>query len=83
MFLDNYLDLSKFKQSSAGTTVDSSPDEVKIEFDYSKTGWFFITIMGTTWHPKKITFTCLKTGEVFETLTNPKLIQYYMTYRRV
>lgn len=81
--MGNFLDLSKFKASSVGTTVDSPPDKLKIDFDYSTTGWFFITIMGTTWHPKKVTFTCLQSGEVFETLTDSHLIQYYMTYRKV
>lgn len=81
--MENYLDLSKFKQSTIGTTVDSSPEKLQIDFDYSTTGWFFITIMGTTWHPKKVTFTCLESGEVFETLTDSSLIRYFMTYRRV
>ena len=83
MYVDNHLDLSLFKTSSAGTNVDSPEDILEVNCEYSTLGWFFITIMGTSQNPKKIEFKCLITGEVFETITDPKLINHYMTYRKV
>ena len=79
--MKNRLDLSKFKTSSAGTTVDSPISQMKAQMSYSSLSWFFITFFGTTRIPEKIVFTCLKTNEVFEEITDKKLIEYYITFR--
>lgn len=76
--MDNYLDLSKFKTSSIGTNVDSTDDVLQIDYEFTWLGWFFITFFGTTQTPTKISFTCKKTGEVFEVLEDKKMIKYYM-----
>ena len=75
------LDLTKFKTSSIGTTVDSI-DLVDIDFKYTWIGWFFITFFGTTRLPRKVSFTCKQTGELFEVLENQKLIEHFMLFRR-
>lgn len=80
--MDNYLDLSKFKSSSVGTNVESGDELVKINYEFTPIGWFFITFFGTTQTPTKITFTCLKTHEKFESLTDKSLIKYYMLLAR-
>ncbi len=80
--MNNFLDLSKFKTSSAGTTVESDEALLDIKYTFSKVGWFFITFFGTTQTPKEISFTCKQTSEEFEVLTDKKLIVYYMLYTR-
>lgn len=80
--MDNYLDLSKFKQSSIGTTVESELTDLKIEYKFSWIGWFFLTFFGTTQTPTSISFTCLKSGELFEHLKSKDLIKYYMLYTK-
>ncbi|MCT4642423.1 MAG: hypothetical protein N4A33_09015 [Bacteriovoracaceae bacterium] len=80
--MNNTLDLSKFKQSSIGTHVDSPDSVLKVDMKYSGISWFFITFFGTTRIPKEVTFTCLKTGEVFEHLLDRSLIEYFITFRR-
>lgn len=79
--MKNRLDISKFKTSSVGTTVDSPINEMKVEMSYSGLSWFFITFFGTTRIPEKVVFTCLKTNEVFEEISDKKLIEYYITFR--
>jgi hypothetical protein len=76
--MDNYLDLSKFKTSSIGTNVESHVDALQINFEFTWIGWMFITLIGTTQTPTKITFICKKTEEVFEVLEDKKMIKYYM-----
>ncbi len=76
--MKNKLDLSKFKTSSVGTNVESPDKELNIEMKFSSISWFFITFFGTTRTPREIKFTCLKTNEVFETLDDKELIQYYL-----
>lgn len=80
--MENYLDLNKFKSSSVGTNVDSDEEILKVDYVFTSVGWFFITFFGTTQTPTKITFTCKKTGEVFEELTDKELIKYYMLYTK-
>jgi hypothetical protein len=80
--MDYNLNLELFKTSSAGVNVDSAEELVKIEYDYSAVAWFFVAWFGTTRLPKKISFTCTKTDEVFEVLTDKKLIEHYMLYRK-
>lgn len=77
----NRINISLFKSSSAGTTVDSKDDVLDVKMEYSSVSWFFITWFGTTRIPKKITFTCLKTNEVFEVLKDKKLMEHYITFR--
>lgn len=79
---ENVLDLSLFKTSSVGTTVDSYEDEVQIDYDFSWISWLFITCLGTTRLPRAIKFTCKKTGEVFEVVTDEKRIKHFMRFRR-
>jgi hypothetical protein len=79
-FMKNKLDLTKFKISSIGTTVGSSDKDLLVEIQYSSISWFFITFFGTTRVPKEINFTCIKTNEKFESLTNKDLMVHYMTY---
>lgn len=76
------LDLSLFKESTSGLNVDSPEDQVSVKYDYSVVAWFFVSWFGTTMMPKKITFTCLKSNEVFEEITDKKLIEHYMLYRK-
>lgn len=78
--MKNKLDLKKFKASSVGTTVDSNDIDLSVNIEYSSVSWFFITFFGTTRVPKKIIFTCKKTNEIFEVLTDKNLITHYMTY---
>lgn len=80
--MSNFLDLSKFKKSSIGTTVESDLESLKIDYSFTRIGWFFITFFGTTQTPTSIKFTCLKSGEVFECLTDKELIKYFMLYTR-
>ena len=79
--MGNYLDTSKFKSSSIGTTVDSVED-VKVDCKYSFISKLFITFFGTTRMPLEISFTCLKTGELFEQVTDKDLIKHYMHFER-
>ena len=80
--MDYSLNLNLFKESASGVNVDSSEDLVKIDYDYTATAWFFVTWFGTTRMPRKITFSCIKTNEVFEQITDKKLIEHFMLYRR-
>jgi hypothetical protein len=80
--MENYLDLSKFKQSSIGTNVESDLSELKIDYKFTGIGWFLLTFFGTTQTPVSITFTCLRTEEVFEQLVDKSRIKYYMLYTR-
>ena len=80
--MENYLDLSKFKISSLGTNVDSPLDDLKIDYTFTGIGWFFITFFGTTQTPTSITFTCIKSGEIFEKLEDKKTIKYYMLFAK-
>ena len=77
-----HLDLSLYKKSSVGTHVDSDEAELQVDYKYSGMAWFFVTFFGTTQMPYEITFTCKKSGEVFEKLSDKKLIQHYMLYRK-
>lgn len=79
---ENKLNLDLYKNSSSGATVDSSDSLVNVKYEYSWIGWFFITFFGTTQIPKKIEFKCIKTNEIFEVLTDKKLISHYIYYRR-
>lgn len=79
---ENILNIELFKTSSIGTHVDSFDDKLKVDLQYTSIAWFFVWFFGTTRMPIKITFTCLKTGEVFETVTDKKLIEHYMFYCR-
>ena len=76
------LDISKYKKSSIGTTVDSDESQVKLDYKYSGMAWFFVTWFGTTRMPYEIKFTCLETKEEFEILTDKGLIEHYMLYRK-
>jgi len=80
MHYDLKLDL--FKTSSAGTNVEAGENELVVGYKYSGIAWFFVTWFGTTRLPYEIKFTCLKTNEVFEILTDKGLIEHYMLYRR-
>jgi len=80
--MNNALDLTKFKASSLGTTVDSDINELDIEYKYSWAGWFFINIIGTTQVPKSIMFKCKKSNKIFETLTDKDLISHYIFYSK-
>lgn len=80
--MSNQINIELFKKSSLGTHVDSESDDLKVECKYSKTSWFFITFMGTTRMPYQIDFTCKKTGELFESVTDKELIEHFMKYRR-
>lgn len=82
MNTNNSLNLDLFKHSSIGTTVESSAEFLAVEYEYTLVGWFFITIFGTTQRPRKISFTCIKTNEVFEVITEPKLIDYFTYYSK-
>jgi len=80
--MDYSLNLTLFKESSTGLNVDSTEDLVHVTYQYTPIALFFVTWFGTTRMPKKITFTCIETDEVFEVLTDKKLIEHYMLYRR-
>ena len=73
----SYLDKSKFKSCKCGTQVEDEYFAAKQH--YSWLGWFFITIMGTTFNPKSIDFICTRSGKevVFQNLTDSKLIAYF------
>ena len=79
---DYSLNLSKFKTSSIGTDVNSGEDRLEIGYKYSSIAWFFVTWFGTTRMPYEISFTCKKSGEIFEVIKDKKLIEHYMLYRR-
>lgn len=78
----NTLDMSLFKVSSMGTNVDDLEDKLKVDFEYTSLAHFFVWFFGTTRMPVKICFTCIASGEIFETLTDKKLIEHYMLYCR-
>jgi hypothetical protein len=80
--MEYQLDLSKYKNSSIGTSVDSDGSKVKSNYKYSGIAWFFVTWFGTTRLPYEISFTCVETKEVFEILTEKDLIEHYMLYRK-
>lgn len=80
--MENRVDTALFKASSIGTNVDSLEDALKVDFHYSKTAWVFITFFGTTRMPYQIDFTCKKTGELFEVVTDVDRIEHYMRFRR-
>lgn len=76
------LNLNLYKKSSVGTDVDREEAELDIEYKYSSLAWFFVTWFGTTRMPYEIRFTCKKTDETFEILTDKKLIEHYMLFRK-
>lgn len=78
--MNNHLDLSLYKKSSIGTSVDESEEKVQRSFEYSSFDHFLLWFFGVTRYPKKISFTCIETGEVFEELKDKKLIEHYMIY---
>lgn len=80
--LSNQLNSNLFKSSSVGTTVDSSEEILKVDYEYTFIGWFFITFFGTTRMPRKIKFICKKSGEVFDEVTDQERIEHYMLFRR-
>ena len=80
--MEYVIDQSLFKKSSVGTHVDDDESNVDVKYKYSGLAWFFVTWFGTTRLPFEIVFTCKKTGEVFEVLTDKKLIEHYMLYRK-
>jgi hypothetical protein len=81
LIMDNTLDLNLFKTSSCGTTVNSDIDAVDVKYDYTWTGWFFITFFGTTQYPREISFRCKETNEIFEILKDKSRIKHYLYYR--
>jgi len=79
------LDLSQFKQSSIGTTVDDTDDNILIKRKYSFWDQTLLWTIGITRYPQKIEFICIKSGETFETLTKEKdfeRMKHYMLYHR-
>jgi len=76
------IDLTKYKSSPAGKTVDSSEDEVLVKEKYTPFSWFLFNIWGTTRMPYEVNFYCKESGEWFEKLTDPELIRHYILYRR-
>lgn len=80
--VNNKVNIDLFNKSSIGTHVDCDDSELEVKFHYSKTAWVFITFFGTTRMPYQIDFRCRKTGEVFESVKDPQLIQHYMRFRR-
>lgn len=80
--ITNRLDMNLFKVSSVGTHVDELEDKLKVSYEYSSVAHFFVWFFGTTRMPNRISFTCLRTNEVFEVLTDKKLIEHYMLYCR-
>ncbi|MBJ00032.1 MAG: hypothetical protein CME67_02275 [Halobacteriovoraceae bacterium] len=80
--MSNYVDINLFKQSSAGTNVDSSESDLRVEFKYTAVSWFFITFFGTTRLPYQINFYCKKSGELFDSVKDKERISHYMTFRR-
>lgn len=81
--MENKIDIEKFKKSSIGTHVDCPEEALDVDLKYSRTSWFFISVLGTTRMPYQIDFTCKKTGERFESITDKNLIEHYMHYRKV
>lgn len=79
---DYTLNLSLYKVSSNGLNVDSPEDLVEVDYTYTAVAWFFVTWFGTTRLPKRIVFKVKETGEIFEDITDKKLIEHYMLYRR-
>lgn len=77
----NQINLYLFKSSSCGTTVGCAEDKLKVKYYYTPISWLFIVFMGTTRMPYRIDFTCLKSGEVFESLQDKQRISHYMLYR--
>lgn len=80
-----HLDLSKYRKSSAGTTVDETEENLEVIRDYSFLGHLLLWTMGTTVYPIEIKFKCKKTGEVFETLSRKEdfeRLDHYMLYHR-
>ena len=76
------LNIDNYKKSSSGTTIESDETLLRVDLKYTKTAWFFITFFGTTQTPYYVGFHCLKSGELFEELTDKKAIQKYMLYRK-
>lgn len=76
------LDITRFNKSSVGTDVNATEEDLQVDYKYSFIAWFFVTWFGTTRMPYEISFTCKKTNEVFDTITDKELIEHYMLYRR-
>lgn len=79
------LDLTKYKQSSLGTTVDDTDEKLEIRRSYSFWDQTLLWTIGITRYPQKIEFICIESGEVFETLTKEndfKRMEHYMLYHR-
>lgn len=81
--MENKVNATLFKSSSAGTHVDCGEDELDVRFKYTKTSWVFITFFGTTRMPFQIDFICKKSGELFESVTDKDRIEHFMRFRRV
>ena len=80
--MNSHLNRTLFEESSVGTHVDSDETELTVNYRYSGVAWFFVTWFGTTRLPFEINFICKKSNEEFEKLTDKKLIEHYMLYRK-
>jgi len=48
------------------------------ECEYSKWGWFLLTVLGLSAKPKKVDFTCLKCGQLFSTSSDPEVLKKFI-----
>ena len=45
---------------------------------YTKFGWFLLTILGMSAKPKKVLFVCSECNEVIDESTDPNLLKEYV-----
>jgi len=45
---------------------------------YTKFGWFLLTILGMSAKPKKVSFVCSQCNEVIDESTDPNLLKEYV-----
>jgi hypothetical protein len=77
----NEFDVTKFKKSSAGTTIMSPETVVLVDEKYSGLSWFFLYFFGTSQNPYHISFTCKKTNEMFCVMEAKEDIKNFMLLR--
>jgi hypothetical protein len=57
---------------------DIEHPKVVYKTEYTKWGWFILTILGLSAKPKEIKFTCSDCGETIDTTSDPKTLSKYV-----
>ena len=57
---------------------DINHQKVEHKCQYSKFGWFLLTILGMSAKPKKVSYVCSECNEIIDESTDPKILREYV-----